>query len=74
MAQVSVQMAQDHIATAFHFLISKRLPPAAVRPLPFTSGAGAACSTSMSSISAILGRAAARARPCSLRSASAALM
>lgn len=23
-AQVSVQMAQDHIATAFHFLISKR--------------------------------------------------
>lgn len=26
MAQVSVQMAQDHMATAFHFLISKRLP------------------------------------------------
>lgn len=25
MAQVSVQIAQDHIATAFHFLISKRL-------------------------------------------------
>lgn len=26
MAQVSVQMAHDHMATAFHFLISKRLP------------------------------------------------
>ena len=26
MAQVSVQIAQDHIATAFHFFISKRLP------------------------------------------------
>jgi hypothetical protein len=29
MAHVSVQMAQDHMATAFHFLISKRLPPLA---------------------------------------------
>ena len=27
-AHVSVQIAQLHIATAFHFFISKRLPPA----------------------------------------------
>lgn len=26
MAHVSVQMAQDHMATAFHFFISKRFP------------------------------------------------
>lgn len=35
MAQVSVQMAHDHIATAFHFFTSNRLPGAL--PLPFLS-------------------------------------
>jgi hypothetical protein len=52
MAQVSVQMAQDHIATAFHFLISKRLPD--LEPLPLSAGAlGSAASTSMASTSAM---------------------
>lgn len=44
MAQVSVQMAQDHIATAFHFLTSKRLPPAALL-LPLFSATSCCCSS-----------------------------
>ena len=48
MAQVSVQMAQLHIATALHFLISNRFP---VRPLPAPAppfeDPAAACSSSL---------------------------
>ena len=56
MAQVSVQMAHDHIATAFHFLISKRLLPFS---LPFLSDGPSAftvwgTSTSIASASAIV--------------------
>lgn len=57
-AHVSVQMAQDHIATADHFLISNRFPafPLAFELLAsFSSGAGA-FSTSMRSSSDILQR------------------
>jgi len=61
MAHVSVQIAHDHIATAFHFLTSKRLVPAgsgaaaaaAALALPLGSAAGAGApegrSTSMAS-------------------------
>lgn len=55
MAHVSVQMAQDHIATAFHFLTSKRLVPggrgagAAALAFPLGSGAPVGRSTSMAS-------------------------
>lgn len=52
-AQVSVQMAQDHIATAFHFLISKRLPPALPLPLMSAGSEFVGSSTSMASTSAI---------------------
>lgn len=49
MAHVSVQMAQDHIATAFHFLISNRFPVAGLATaLPVDGPAG---STSISSTS-----------------------
>lgn len=52
MAQVSVQMAHDHMATALHFLISNRFP---VLLLDFellaSSAAAAASSTSMRSSS-----------------------
>lgn len=54
MAQVSVQMAQDHMATAFHFLISKRLPDLGPFVLPLSAaGFGSAVSTSMASTSAM---------------------
>lgn len=54
-AQVSVQMAQLHIATAFHFLISNLLPPDLV--LGFFSGTlvdGPAESMSMATMSVIM--------------------
>ena len=58
MAHVSVQIAQDHMATAFHFLISKRfpdLPPLPLLLLPPGAGAfGSAVSTSMASTSAMV--------------------
>ena len=49
MAHVSVQMAHDHMATAFHFLISNRFPFAGLATaLPVDGPAG---STSISSTS-----------------------
>lgn len=55
MAQVSVQMAQDHMATAFHFFISNLFAGAAF-PLPLSSpfeGPGT-LSTSIASTSACI--------------------
>ena len=40
MAQVSVQIAQDHMATAFHFLTSNRLP---AFPLPLALSEASTC-------------------------------
>jgi hypothetical protein len=57
MAQVSAQMSQDHIVTAFHFLISKRgaeLDDEAVSSLLTVPSSIAATSTSLFS-SAIIG-------------------
>ncbi len=49
-AHVSVQMAHDHMATAFHFLISKRFPVEEGFATAFPVD-GPACSTSISSTS-----------------------
>ena len=54
MAQVSVQMAQDHMATAFHFLISNRFLPLPALLLGPASSPPARCSsTCISSLSDI---------------------
>lgn len=47
-AHVSVQIAQDHIATAFHFFISKRFPPLGPLALLLVPASCWGCSVSIS--------------------------